>query len=62
MVYINFWFMLGEVNILGGNTHNVKRNDKALTIVSMEIGLDVNSEKNKDTVMSQHQHAGQITI
>jgi hypothetical protein len=49
----------GDVNILGGSIHTIKKNTEALIIVSKEIGLEVNGEKTKYVVMSQDQNAGQ---
>jgi hypothetical protein len=43
---------------LGASIHTSKINNEALVITSIETGLEVNSEKTKDKVMSQDQHAG----
>jgi len=48
-----------DVNILGGSTHTIKKNAKALIVASKEIGLEVNADKTKYMVMSQDQNAGQ---
>jgi hypothetical protein len=40
------------VDILGGSIHNIRKNTEALLIASKEIGLKVNAEKTKYTVMS----------
>jgi ribose 1,5-bisphosphokinase PhnN len=44
---------------LGGSTHAIKKNTEALVLASMEIGLEVNSEKTKYMVISRNQNAGQ---
>jgi hypothetical protein len=48
-----------DVNILGGSIHTIKKNTEAGVVTSMEIGLEVNAEKNKYMVMSQDQNTGQ---
>jgi hypothetical protein len=48
-----------DVNMLGGSIHTIKKNTKALVIVSKQIGLEVNAEKTKYVVMSRDQNAGQ---
>ena len=58
MVHTSSWFMLDDVNIVGGSIHTLKKNEEVLVITSIETGLEVNSEKTKDKVMSQDQHAG----
>ena len=47
-----------DVNTLGGSIHTIKENGEALVVVSKEIGLEVNADKTKYTVMSQDQNAG----
>jgi hypothetical protein len=38
--------MLGDVNILGGSTHTLKKNSEAVVITSVEeTGLEVNTKK-----------------
>jgi hypothetical protein len=44
---------------LGVSTYTTKKKTEALVIASKEIGLQVNAEKNKYTVVSQDQNAGQ---
>jgi hypothetical protein len=44
---------------LGGSVHSIKKNAEDLVIVSKEIALEVNAEKNKYMVMSRNQNAGQ---
>jgi hypothetical protein len=46
-----------DVNILGRSIHSIKKNAEGLVIASKEIGLEVNAEKTKYTVMSQNQNA-----
>jgi len=41
-----------NVNILGGNTHNIKENAEALIVASKEIELEVNANKIKYMVTS----------
>jgi hypothetical protein len=48
-----------DVNMWGGSIHTIKKNTEALVVTSKEIGLEVNAEKTKCTVMSRDQHAGQ---
>ena len=47
-----------DVNILGGSIHTVKGNAEALIVANKEIGLEVNADKTKYTVMSGEQTAG----
>ena len=44
---------------MGVSTYTTKKKTEALVIASKEIGLQVNAEKNKYTVVSQDQNAGQ---
>ena len=46
-----------DVNILCRNVHNKKKNTEALVVPSREIGLEVNADKIKYTVMSRDQNA-----
>jgi hypothetical protein len=50
----------GDVNILGGSLHTIRKNTQAL-FTSKEIGLEVNVEKTKYMVMPQDQN-GNIQI
>jgi len=45
--------------MLGGSAHTLKKNTEALVVASKEIGLEVNADKTKYTVMSRDQNAGQ---
>jgi len=47
-----------DVNILGGSVHAMKENAETLIVASKEIGLEVNADKTKYTVMSRDQNAG----
>ena len=46
------------VNILGVSIHTVKKKAEALVVATKEIGLEVNADKTKYTVMSREQTAG----
>jgi hypothetical protein len=50
-----------DVNILGGSIHSIKKHAEDLVIASKEIGLEVNTEKTKYTVMSRNQMQDTIT-
>jgi len=61
--YVNFLVHITEdhaydANILGRSVHTMKKNTKALVIVSKEIGLEVNADKTKYMLKSQDQNAG----
>jgi len=47
-----------DVNILGGSVHTVEENAEALVVATKEIGLEVNADKTKYTIMSRDQNAG----
>jgi hypothetical protein len=47
-----------DVKILGGSVHTVKENAEALVVATTEIGLEVNADKSKYTVMSRERNAG----
>jgi len=47
-----------DVNVLGGNIRAVKEKAEALVVGAKEIGLEVNADKTKYTVMSRDQNAG----
>ena len=42
----------GDVNILGGSMHYIKKNTEALVDASKEIGLEINADKTKYMEMS----------
>jgi hypothetical protein len=44
----------------GENIKTIKKNKEALSEPRREVGLEVNTDKTKCTVMSCHQNAGQI--
>ena len=47
-----------DANILSGSIHIIKKNTQALSVASMEIGIEVNAYKTKYIVMSRDQNAG----
>jgi len=47
-----------DVNILGGSVHTIKENAETLVVATKEIGLEVNADKTKYTIMSPDQNAG----
>jgi len=47
----------GDVNMLGGSIYTIKENTEALVVASKENGLEVNTDKTKNMVMSQDQNA-----
>jgi len=49
-----------DVNLLGGNIHNLKENAETLVAATREVGLKVSADKTKCMVMSRDQNAGQI--
>jgi hypothetical protein len=53
LVYAN------DVNLLGDNTHTIKKNTQTLIDASKEVGLEVNTEKTKYMLLSCHKNAGQ---
>jgi len=46
---------------MGGSIYRIKKKTETSFIASKEIGLEVNAENTKNTAMTQHLHAGQIT-
>jgi hypothetical protein len=48
-----------DVNVLGGSVHNTQKNKEYLVVASKEIGLKVNADKTKYTVMSRDQNVRQ---
>ena len=49
----------GDINILGTDTHTVKKNTEALVVTSKRIGLEVNAKETKYMGMSQDKNARQ---
>jgi hypothetical protein len=47
------------LNLLGDNIDTIKKNTKSLIDASKEIGLVINVEKTKYTLLSRHQNVGQ---
>jgi hypothetical protein len=48
-----------DVNILGDNTYNIKKNKGTPTDTSMEVDLEVNREKTKYMLLSHHKSVKQ---
>jgi hypothetical protein len=48
-----------NMNLLGDITDTVKKSTQTLSDISMEVGLEVNTDKTKYTSLSHHQNAGQ---
>jgi hypothetical protein len=48
-----------DVNLLGNNADNIKKNTETLTDASREVGLEINIEKTKYMLLSRHQNVGQ---
>ena len=46
-----------DVNTLGGSVHTIKKNTEAVLYARKENGLEVNSDKTKDMVISLEQNA-----
>jgi hypothetical protein len=47
-----------DVHILGGSVRTTEKSAECLVVASKQIGLDVNADKTKYTVMSRDQNAG----
>jgi hypothetical protein len=45
-----------DVNLLGDSISTIKENIETLLEASMDVGLKINAEKTKYTVMSRHQN------
>ena len=52
------FYLVGDVNVLVGSVHAIKKNTEALVIASKETGIEVNADKTKYIVMSWDQNAG----
>jgi hypothetical protein len=48
-----------DVNLLGDNTDTIKKNTENLIDASKEVGLEINVERTKYTLLSRHQNGGQ---
>jgi hypothetical protein len=48
-----------DVNLLGDNIDTIEKNTETLIDASKEVGLQINVEKTKYTLLSSHQNAGQ---
>jgi hypothetical protein len=48
-----------DVNLLGDNIDTIKKNTKTLIDASKVVGLEINVEKTKYTLLSCHQYARQ---
>jgi hypothetical protein len=48
-----------DVNLLGGNICTIEKNTETLIYASKEVGLEINVEKTKYTLLSHHWNAGQ---
>jgi hypothetical protein len=48
-----------DVNLLGDNIDTIKKNTHTLIDARKEVGLEVNTEKTKNMLLSRHQHARQ---
>jgi len=46
-----------DVNILGGSVNTVKKNTESLVAASKEIGLEVNADNTKHTIMSRNKNS-----
>jgi hypothetical protein len=46
-----------DVNLLGGNIDNIRKNTNALIDASNKVGVEVNTEKTKYMLLSYHQNA-----
>jgi hypothetical protein len=54
-----------DVNLLGDNIDTIKKDTESLIDASKKVGLEINIEKTKYTLLSRHQNVGQngdITI
>jgi hypothetical protein len=47
-----------DVNLLGDNIDNMKKNSDILIDASEEVGLEINVDKTKYMLLSRHQNVG----
>jgi hypothetical protein len=47
---------------MGRSVHTIKKDTESLVVASKAIGLEVNADKTKYTVMVQDENVGQVTI
>jgi hypothetical protein len=47
-----------DVNVLGDNIDNIKKNTGTLIDARKEVGLEINVEKTKYMLLSRHQNVG----
>jgi hypothetical protein len=48
-----------DVNLLGDNIDTMEKNTETLIDTSKEVGLEINIEKTKYTLLSHHRNVGQ---
>jgi len=46
----------GDVNMLGGSVHTIKKNTEYLVVASKEMGLEVNADKLSTLACSRSEH------
>jgi hypothetical protein len=49
-----------DVNLLGDNIDTINKNTETLIDASKMVGLEINVEKTKYTLLSRHQNVGKI--
>jgi hypothetical protein len=47
-----------DLNLLGDNINAIKKNTETLIDASKEVGLEINIDKTKYTMLSRHQNVG----
>jgi hypothetical protein len=47
-----------DINLLGDNVNTIKENSETLLQANRDIGLEINAEKTKYTIMSHHLNSG----